>query len=262
MKEKIRKLLPSSLINDQLYKDYEKKINKKSFINKIEKKDDDIRKLLLNNVLDFNTLRRAFEISLENELLRKFNLKLPIIFVESNTISLFVNNRIILFSDAFHITLCLLFNSYILWELNYKHLSKGYFKKLQKNIYYRNSKVQLKDLKLKQYSYVLTDKIAENELDELNLIKFERVTESLILFFLHEYAHMKYPIIKDEKKIDNIAIYHFLKKYPNNILIYPFIFFEFISSFDNSLKDRASNLSRYLESKNRDKIIKYFKEMQ
>ena len=260
MKEKIKRLLPPANINIQLYKDYEKKVNKKYFIEKINEEDYEIKKILLENSLDFNVICESIEKSFESELFKQFNLKLPINFIESNIIFLFIRNGNIFFSDAIHIALSLLLNSYILWRLNYKNLAKAYFQTLQNNIIFTNSSIQLKNLTLKQYSYILTDKFSEKELEELNLKKFDMVTECLIFFFLHENAHIEYPHIRNEIEIDNFAIKHFLKRYPEEKLIYPYMFFKFMSYFDKSLKDRAINLSKYL--KNLDEINKYFKEMQ
>ena len=261
MKEKIKRLLPPANINIQLYKDYEKKVNKKYFIEKINKEDNEIKKILLENSLDFNVICKSIEKSFEFELFKQFNLKLPIIFVEERNIMFLLEIKAnIVVSDAIHIALSLLLNSYILWRLNYKNLAKAYFQTLQNNTIFTNSSIQIKNLTLKQYCYIVTDKFSEKELEELNLKKFDMVTECLIFFFLHEYSRIKYPYIRNEIEIDNIAIKHFLKKYPEEKLIYPYMFFKFMSYFDKSLKDRAINLSKYL--KNLDEINKYFKEMQ
>ena len=214
----------------------------------------------MENPLNFNTLSESLEKSLEKILLKKFNLKLDIIFVENNIINLSVKNNTILISDAFHIVLCLLFNSYVLWKINDKKLSRGYLKKLQKNIFTTSSGNQITDLTLKQYSYIITDKFSEEELENLNLIKFEYVTESLVFFFLHEYAHIQYPYIKNEVEIDNLALKYFLTKYPNESLKYPYIFFKFMSHFDENLRQRAFNLSLYLDSLN--ELDKYFKDIK
>jgi len=47
-----KKSLPFSMFNKQLYKDYEKRINKIDFIEKIREKDFEIKQILLNNELN------------------------------------------------------------------------------------------------------------------------------------------------------------------------------------------------------------------
>ena len=258
MKRNLKNLLPDSIVNIQMYKDYEQKVNKNNFLELIN--DNDIKTMLLKNKLNFDVLSNAFEKSLEKELLEKFKIKLPIMFYESYEIDMCIYEDTVIFYDALHIALCLLLNSYILWKENFKNLSKGYYKKLQNNIIFDSSKIRLKSLTLKQYSYILINNVNEKKLDFLNFYKFDRVTECLVFFFLHEYAHLKHPDIKDELEVDNIAISWFLKQYSNDVLIYPYIFFRFMSQFDKNLKERVLNLSKYI--KKTEEVNQFFQEIK
>ncbi len=96
---------------------------------------------------------------------------------------------------------------------------------------------------LKQYSYIIINDFNENDLENLSLEKFEYVTKSLVFFLLHENSHIKFPNIKDEIEIDNIAISDYLKQY---------------SKIDKSFNKRAENLSNYI---NKKEVNDFFKDI-
>ena len=250
-KYKIKKLLPPPIINKQIYKNYERKINKNTLLSKISEKDKEIKHFLLHNELNYQNLYISFEDILEKEGKEKFGFNFNVLFQESNNIEIFIEKEIIYITDAFHTAISLLLNSYFLYKIDEINLSKAYFSLLFQNI---TKKLQLKDLTLKKYSYFVNETYDEKFLDEFNLYKFEKVSVSLYFFMLHEIMHFLYPKIKDEVKIDNLAIEKFLQKFPKDELIYPYLFFKFIAIKFPNFKQREKNLKQFINTNDLEKF--------
>ena len=250
-KYKIKKLLPPPIINKQIYKNYERKIDKNTLLSKISEKDKEIKHFLLHNKLNYQNLYISFEDILEKEGKEKFGFNFNVLFQESNNIEIFIEKEIIYITDAFHTAISLLLNSYFLYKIDEINLSKAYFSLLFQNI---TKKLQLKDLTLKKYSYFVNETYDEKFLDEFNLYKFEKVSVSLYFFMLHEIMHLLYPKIKDEVKIDNLAIEKFLQKFPKDELIYPYLFFKFIAIKFPNFKQREKNLKQFINTNDLEKF--------
>jgi len=250
-KEKIKNSLPPPIINKQLYKNYERKIDKNILFSKIPKKDKEIKHFLLHNELNYQNLTISFEDILEKELKEKFGFNFNVLFQESNDIKIFIEKDIIYITDAFNTAISLLLNSYFLYKIDEIKLSKTYFSLLTNHI---TKKLQLKDLTLKQYSYFVNEKYDEKFLDEFNLYKFEKVSVSLYFFMLYEIMHFFYPDIEDEVKIDNLAINKFLQKFSKDELIYPYLFFKFIAIKFPNFKQREKNLKQFINTNDLEKF--------
>ena len=70
----------------------------------------------------------------------------------------------------------------------------------------------------------------------------------------HEIMHLLYPKIKDEVKIDNLAIEKFLQKFPKDELIYPYLFFKFIAIKFSNFKQREKNLKQFINTNDLEKF--------
>jgi len=250
-KKSIKKLFPPPNINNQLYKEYENKLDKKKLISKIPKKDKEIKYFLLHHDLTYGNLYKALEDSLEKEIKEKFGLKFNVLFHESNDIKMFIKEDIVYITDAFHTINSLLLNSYFLYKIDETNLSKAYFSLLIQNT---TKKLQLRDLTLKQYSYFINEKYDDEFLDKFNLNKFEKLSVSLYFFILHEIMHIFYSDIQEEVAIDNLAISKFLEKFPKEELMYPYLFFKFIAMSLPSFKLREENLKKYIDTHDFEKF--------